>query len=205
MARLARAGRGTRQNKTTVWYERSRVGTLTRATDGAIGFTYDPTWLASDTAFPAASALPLSKAKWQGEPVVAAFDNLLPDAEGELREKIAARVGAPGKDVFSLLSVLGRDCVGALQFLPVDEAPAEQDMQYRVISEEEMVADLKNLTAAPLAQGEDEDFRISIAGAQEKTAYLHVDGQWAKPRGITPTSHIFKTPMVILPGPLRSI
>ena len=201
MARIARAGRRTRQSKTAVWYERSRVGTLTRATDGAIAFTYDPAWLASEAAFPVASALPLSRPKWQGDPVVAAFDNLLPDAEGELREKIAARVGAQGKDAFSLLSVLGRDCVGALQFLPVDEAPAAQDMQYRIISEEEMVADLKNLTAAPLALGEDEDFRISIAGAQEKTAYLRVDGRWAKPRGITPTSHIFKTPMGILPGP----
>ncbi|MCC5968943.1 MAG: HipA domain-containing protein [Pararhodobacter sp.] len=201
MVRIARAGRRTRQNKTAVWYERSRVGTLTRATDGAIGFTYDTGWLASDIAFPVSSALPLSKAKWQGDPVAAAFDNLLPDAEGELREKIAARVGAQGKDVFSLLSVLGRDCVGALQFLPVDEAPAEQDMQYRIISEEELVADLKNLAAAPLAQGDDEDFRISIAGAQEKTAYLRVEGEWAKPRGITPTSHIFKTPMGILPGP----
>jgi serine/threonine-protein kinase HipA len=201
MARNTRAGRSTRQSKTAVWYERSKVGTLTRATDGAISFNYDPSWLLSDTAFPVASALPLSKAKWQGDPVVAAFDNLLPDAEGELREKIAARVGASGKDAFSLLSVLGRDCVGALQFLPVDESPSEQDMQYRIISEEEMVADLKNLAAAPLAQGEDDDFRISIAGAQEKTAYLYVDGHWAKPRGITPTSHIFKTPMGILPGP----
>ncbi|MBQ2262483.1 MULTISPECIES: type II toxin-antitoxin system HipA family toxin [unclassified Yoonia] len=201
MARIARAGRRTRQNKTAVWYERSRVGNLTRATDGAIGFTYDPAWLASETAFPVASAMPLSKAKWRGDPVAAAFDNLLPDAEGELREKIAARVGAQGKDVFSLLSVLGRDCVGALQFLPVDEAPAEQDMQYRIMSEEEMVADLNNLAAAPLALSDDEDFRISIAGAQEKTAYLRVDRQWAKPRGITPTSHIFKTPMGILPGP----
>lgn len=201
MSRIARPARGTRQRKTAVWYERSRVGTLKRATDGAISFTYDPAWLVSETAFPVASALPLLKATWQGNPVVAAFDNLLPDAEGELREKIAARVGAQGKDVFSLLSVLGRDCVGALQFLPMDDAPAEQDMQYRIILEEEMVADLKNLAAAPLAQGVDEDFRISIAGAQEKTAYLHVDGQWAKPRGITPTSHIFKTPMGILPGP----
>lgn len=201
MARIARAGRRTRQSKTAVWYERARVGTLTRATDGAIAFTYDPDWLASEAAFPVASALPLIRLKWQGDPVVAAFDNLLPDAEGELREKIAARVGAQGKDVFSLLSVLGRDCVGALQFLPVDEAPSEQDMQYRVISEEEMVADLKNLATAPLALGEDEDFRISIAGAQEKTAYLRIDGQWAKPRGITPTSHIFKTPMGLIPGP----
>lgn len=201
MARITRAGRRTRQSKTAVWYERTKVGTLRRATDGAISFTYEPGWLVSDTAFPVASALPLSKATWQGDPVFAAFDNLLPDAEGELREKIAAGVGAQGKDVFSLLSVLGRDCVGALQFLPMDEVPAEQDMQYRIISEEEMVADLKNLAAAPLAQGDDEDFRISIAGAQEKTAYLRVDGQWAKPRGITPTSHIFKTPMGILPGP----
>jgi serine/threonine-protein kinase HipA len=201
MARVARAGRRIRQSKTAVWYERARVGTLTRATDGAIAFTYDPGWLASEAAFPVASALPLTKLKWQGDPVVSAFDNLLPDAEGELREKIAARVGAQGKDVFSLLSVLGRDVVGALQFLPLDEAPSEQDMQYRVISDEEIVADLKNLAAAPLALGEDEDFRISIPGAQEKTAYLHINGQWAKPWGITPTSHIFKTPMGIIPGP----
>ena len=154
MARIPRADRRTRQNKTAVWYERSKVGILTRATDGAISFNYDPSWLVSDAAFPVASALPLSKAKWQGDPVVAAFDNLLPDEEGELREKIAARVGASGKDAFSLLSVLGRDCVGALQFLPLDESPSEQDMQYRIISEEEMVADLQNLAASPLAQGE---------------------------------------------------
>lgn len=201
MARNARPGHRKRISRTAVWYERTRVGTLMRAIDGAITFVYDPAWQASDKAFPVASALPLTQTKWQGEPVIAAFDNLLPDAEGELREKIAARVGATGKDAFSLLSVLGRDCVGALQFLPVDETPSEQDMQYRSISEDEMVADLKNLAAAPLAQGEDEDFRISIAGAQEKTAYLRVNGQWAKPRGITPTSHIFKTPMGILPGP----
>src|SRR5690606_26673680 len=96
---------------------------------------------------------------------------------------------------------LGRDCVGALQFLAPDEEPAALDMDYREISAEEMLADLKNLAAAPLALGDDEDFRISIAGAQEKTAYLRVGDHWAKPRGITPTSHIFKTPMGILPGP----
>ncbi len=201
MGRLTRRRSGIRRNKTAVWYERARVGTLIRATDGGISFSYDADWLAADAAFPVASAIPLTQSNWQGDPVIAAFDNLLPDAEGELREKIATRVGAMGKDVFSLLSVLGRDCVGALQFLPMEEEPADQDMAYREISEAEMVADLKNLAAAPLAQGEDEDFRISIAGAQEKTAYLRVAGHWAKPRGITPTSHIFKTPMGILPGP----
>lgn len=201
MARLARRRVGIRRSKTAVWYERTRVGTLIKATDGGVAFSYDPGWLTSDVAFPVASVLPLTQADWKGDPVIAAFDNLLPDAEGGLREKIAARVGAEDKDVFSLLSALGRDCVGALQFLPLEEEPSAQDMDYRTISEEEMVADLKNLAAAPLALGDDEDFRISIAGAQEKTAYLRVGGHWAKPRGITPTSHIFKTPMGVLPGP----
>jgi serine/threonine-protein kinase HipA len=201
MSRLARRRAGIRRSKTAVWYERTRVGTLIKDTDGGIAFSYDPAWLASDLAFPVASVLPLTQGDWKGDPVIAAFDNLLPDAEGELREKIAERVGAEGKDVFSLLSALGRDCVGALQFLLLEEEPAAQDMDYRQISEEEMVADLKNLAAAPLALGEDEDFRISIAGAQEKTAYLRIGDHWAKPRGITPTSHIFKTPMGILPGP----
>lgn len=201
MGRAARGQAGRGRNTTAVWFERSRVGSLIRAADGGIRFAYDPSWLASDQAFPVASALPLTQQTWKGAPVIAAFDNLLPDAEGALREKIAARVGAAGKDVFSLLSALGRDCVGALQFLPPEAEPAAQDMDYRAISPQEMVADLQNLAAAPLALGEDDDFRISIAGAQEKTAYLRVANLWAKPRGITPTSHIFKTPMGVLPGP----
>jgi serine/threonine-protein kinase HipA len=105
--RASRRRAGMRRNKTAVWYERSRVGTLIRASDGGISFSYDPSWRASETAFPVASALPLTQETWKGDPVFAAFDNLLPYAEGDLREKIAARVGAAGKDVFPLLSALG--------------------------------------------------------------------------------------------------
>ena len=46
---------------------------------------------------------------------------------------------------------------------------------------------------------DDDDFRISIAGAQEKTALLKIDKQWTKPIGATPTSHIMKLPMGELP------
>jgi serine/threonine-protein kinase HipA len=86
MARTVRRRPGIRRNKTVVWFERAHVGTLTKASDGGISFSYDPAWLAAETAFPVASALPLTQADWKGDPVVAAFDNLLPDAEGELRE-----------------------------------------------------------------------------------------------------------------------
>jgi len=46
----------------------------------------------------------------------------------------------------------------------------------------------------------DADFRISLAGAQEKTAFLWWEGQWYAPRGATPTSHIFKLPMGLVGG-----
>lgn len=157
--------------------------------------------MSAASAFPVSSNLPLSQQKWRGGPVIAAFDNLLPDAEGELRANIAQRIGASGTDVFSLLSSLGRDCVGALQFLPEGEVPEVGIMTYDMTSPDEMAGNLKNLANAPLGLSENEDFRISIAGAQEKTAYLRVQDGWARPQGTTPTSHIFKTPIGILPGP----
>ena len=42
---------------------------------------------------------------------------------------------------------------------------------------------------------EKNDFRISIAGAQEKTALLNIDNRWYLPTGSTPTTHILKLPI----------
>ncbi|MFM5067368.1 HipA domain-containing protein [Aeromonas caviae] len=42
---------------------------------------------------------------------------------------------------------------------------------------------------------EQEEFRISIAGAQEKTALLYLDGRWCLPLNATPTTHIIKLPI----------
>ena len=39
------------------------------------------------------------------------------------------------------------------------------------------------------------DFRISIAGAQEKTALLWHQEKWCLPQSTTPTSHIIKLPI----------
>ncbi|EFA1956911.1 autotransporter outer membrane beta-barrel domain-containing protein [Escherichia coli] len=39
------------------------------------------------------------------------------------------------------------------------------------------------------------DFRISVAGAQEKTALLRIGNDWCIPKGITPTTHIIKLPI----------
>jgi len=60
------------------------------------------------------------------------------------------------------------------------------------------VAALLRATTTPQVIGlarDDTDLRISIAGAQEKTALLQRDGRWYLPRGATPTTHILKLPL----------
>src|SRR5579863_1875455 len=176
------------------------VGQLLRETSGAISFQYDPSWLDWQSALPVSLSLPLRKQRYIGAPVLAVFENLLPDSDA-LRRQIAARARAQGTDAYSLLAAIGHDCVGALQFLPGGSAPAPAGVIDAVpVSERQIAAILDNLAIAPLGITEDESFRISIAGAQEKTALLRWNGQWCKPRGTTATTHIFKPSIGKLPN-----
>src|SRR5271168_2763184 len=99
------------------------VGHLVKEPGGAIEFRYDESWLAFDQPFPVSLSLPLREEAYRGEPVVAVFENLLPDSEA-LRRRVAEKVGAAGTDAYSLLSQIGRDCVGALQFIAEGEDAA---------------------------------------------------------------------------------
>ncbi len=176
------------------------VGQLRREKSGAIDFQYDEGWLAWEYAMPVSLSLPLREDRYIGAPVIAVFDNLLPD-NTEIRKRVSARMQAGGTDAYSLLAAVGRDCVGALQFLPEDEAPnALDDISGEELNEQRMDNILSDLKAAPLGLGQDHEFRISIAGAQEKTAFTRWKGKWFLPHGTTPTTHIFKPQIGELPG-----
>jgi serine/threonine-protein kinase HipA len=176
------------------------VGVLRRATSGAIDFQYDQQWLDWENTFAISLSLPLREDRYIGDPVIAVFDNLLPDTD-DMRNTIAARQHANGTDAYSLLSAIGRDCVGALQFIPMGEKSGKAgDIDATPASDEQIAERLSNLAAAPLGIDDDEDFRISIAGAQEKTAYLYWKNNWHVPHGSTPTTHIFKPQIGVLDG-----
>src|SRR6516164_8014127 len=98
------------------------VGRLSRQSSGAIDFQYAADWLGWEQAFPVSLSLPLREDRFIGDPVIAVFDNLLPDND-QIRRRLAERVGAGGSDAYSLLAAVGRDCVGALQFLPDGDDP----------------------------------------------------------------------------------
>jgi len=177
-----------------------RVGLLRREASGAVNFRYAPEWLDWEYTFPISLSLPLSEDPYVGTTVLNVLDNLLPDS-AEIRKRVAERVGAEGTDAYSMLTALGHDCVGALQFLPEghDPGPAGK-VDGQPVDDDEIADILKNLASAPLGLSEDDDFRISLAGAQEKTALLKQDGRWYKPSGTTATTHILKPQIGRLPN-----
>ncbi len=176
------------------------VGQLRRESSGAIDFTYDPSWLGWNNAIPVSVSLPLREDRYIGAPVLAVFDNLLPDND-DIRRRVAERSHADGADAYSLLTAIGRDCVGALQFLPAGEDPGKPGtIEGGVLTDKEIAGIISDLGRNPLGIGPDQEFRISLAGAQEKTALLRWKDKWYRPHGTTATTHILKPQIGHLPN-----
>lgn len=176
------------------------VGQLVREPSGGVSFAYARDWLEWEHRMPVSLSLPLQENRYSGAPVMAVFDNLLPDSD-LIRRGVAERVGAEGVDAFSLLSQIGRDCIGALQFLPDGQEPQPMsELTGEPVDNDQIGAILSDLDLAPLGIRRENDFRISVAGAQEKTALFRKDGQWIEPTGTTPTTHIIKPQIGRLPN-----
>ena len=190
-----------------VWMNGEHVGTWAATRSGVPSFSYDAQWMRSPSARALSLSLPLTAdGEHRGDLVAHYFDNLLPDSAA-IRKRLATRFKTRSTAAFDLLAAIGRDCVGAVQLLPegaeptgwnrVDASPLSDDQVERQL--------IEATSAAPLGQRHDNDdsLRISIAGAQEKTALLRIGGRWHRPRGATPTSHILKLPLGLV-GNLRA-
>jgi len=175
-----------------------RVGRWSVNASGTHEFTYDEGWLTAPNARPISLSLPLAPPDftYSGKTVASFFDNLLPDS-AEIRQRIRARYGTLSTAPFDLLTEIGRDCVGALQLLPENEQPLWiASIAAADLDDNELETILTEVTSPGLGTRKNADaFRISIAGAQEKTALLFHDGKWKLPRGSTPTTHILKLPL----------
>lgn len=187
-----------RQQHLVIWMNGIKVG-FWKKSKGEDALQYLPEWSADAQGRPLSLSLPFTPGDqiWRGNVVRDYFDNLLPDSEG-IRRRLAMRYQAESLDPFDLLTELGKDCVGAIQLLKEGDEPTDlYCVKYRPLSESEIAQTLRNTTAASLPgrQSDTGDLRLSIAGAQEKTALLWHEDRWCMPEGNTPTTHIFKLPL----------
>jgi serine/threonine-protein kinase HipA len=191
-------GRPSHSRTLSVWTNGQRVGIWTFNRRSEHSLQYDSEWMSSLAGRPLSLSLPFTgDVALKGDRVRNFFDNLLPDSE-TIRLRIATRFKTEGAEAFDLLQAIGRDCVGAVQLLDEDETPTDvQSIMGTPLSESEIESLLIQTTrSGPMGNLEDEeDLRISLAGAQEKTALLWHQGQWMRPHGATPTTHILKLPI----------
>lgn len=200
-------GRRSHTQALYLWMNGAFVGTWSMRPHVGDILQYDDNWVASSQGRPLSLSLPFTPGNQphRGHAVRAWFENLLPDSK-DIRERVARRFQAGSTEAFALLAEIGRDCVGALQILPDNTPPKSvQEVTATPLSDAQVAHVLRNTLApeSPVSRESDgAGFRISIAGAQEKTALLWLNGQWRLPHGATPTTHIFKLPLGLV-GNLR--
>ena len=195
-------GRANKSRALAVWMNGEHVGEWRLLAGGSHEFVYAESWLSSPTARPISLSLPLRPSR---EPYRAGvqtfFANLLPDNQ-QILERIQRRFHTGSTTAFDLLREIGRDCVGALQLLPMEEGvPDVRHVTGEPLTTDNIAQLLAGSLGSPFGQQEAEAdaFRISLAGAQEKTALLWHAGTWHRPTGATPTTHILKLPIGISP------
>lgn len=183
------------------------VGEWTTLRSGTPLFRYTPTWSQSPHARALSLSMPITAdLNVRGSVVDNYFDNLLPDNPA-IRRRIRERFSTRSTQAFDLLEAIGRDCVGAVQLLPIHQEPISWNrVEATRLNDAEMEQLLLAVPSSPpfghpdsnRGHEHDDDFRISIAGAQEKTALLSMGGAWYRPHGATPTTHILKLPLGVV-------
>ena len=185
----------------SVWMNGERVGSWFNR-NGVHELVYDEQWAASPRGRPLSLSLPIvpGNVPHRGDVVRTFFENLLPDRP-DVRNRIRDRFRAASSKAFDLLGEIGRDCVGAVQLLhPDEEPPIVQTIEGIPLSDDAVARHLEAASGLRLPGFDFEDFRISLAGAQEKTAFLWHRETWQKPLGATPSTHIFKLPLGVIGG-----
>jgi serine/threonine-protein kinase HipA len=173
------------------------AGRVRRDARGRLSFIYDDAWRNAAGAYPLSLSMPLA-AKEHGSAVIEAFLwGLLPDNE-QVLTRWASKFHVSARNVFALISNVGEDCAGAVQFLTPERLNAVRsgkEGKIEWLSESDIAERLETLRADHAAWRLPRDTgQFSLAGAQPKTALLLQNSRWGIPSGRLPTTHILKPP-----------
>jgi serine/threonine-protein kinase HipA len=173
------------------------VGRVHRDAHGRLTFAYDDTWRKAADAYPLSLSMPLGAQEHRRSVIEAFLWGLLPDNELVL-SRWAAKFHVSPRNVFALISHVGEDCAGAVQFVMPDRLSAirsGKEDKVEWLEEADVAKRLQTLRADHAAWRLPRDTgQFSLAGAQPKTALLFQNGRWGIPSGRLPTTHILKPP-----------
>lgn len=173
------------------WCFGTVAGTLEDHADG-LTFTYASAWLAEGHP-PLSQSLPLDGSAEVGA-AAAFFGGLLP--EGTPRAVLARQLGVSEQNDFSLLAALGGDTAGAISLLTPGTHPPTGHGDVTWLSDAALAEEIDQLPSRPMHADEDGEYRLSLAGAQDKLpVVVGADGRVGLTRGGTPSTHILKTPI----------
>ena len=170
----------------SVWLYGELAGYLNQNEEGKLHFEYS-----ENAKYRLSLSLPQDKKEYVGKECAGFFNGLLPEGE-QVRKSIAKKYGINYKNDFSLLSKIGYDCAGAVSFVyEKEEMPEFFEIKGKVLSEDELKKHILELPKKPLGMNNGE-IRLSLAGAQDKTAVLVIDDKIALADKNIPTTHILK-------------
>ena len=174
------------KNSLKVYWNSDFVGVLSKDELGGVCFEY-----ADGVKYPISLSLPLRKEVYLNKECRGFFNGLLPEGEN-VRVAIGKKYGINPKNDFSILKAVGYDCAGALAFFEDEQKNLKEyhEIQGKILSDDELEKYILELPKKPLALGS--DMRLSLAGAQDKTAVIIIDGKIALPEKDVPTTHILK-------------
>ncbi len=150
-------------------------------------FAYNDEYLSAGDSEPISISLPLQKGSFTPDQTRNFFESLLP--EGFSRTAVADWIKADENDYLTILSVLGRECLGAIKII---EGETNSKAEYELLSEKR----IKELAAEGATKSTQIllETHLSLTGATGKVG-LYFDessGKWYLPKGDAPSTHIVK-------------
>ena len=159
---------------------------------GGLRFAYDPDWLTVGMP-PLSQSLPLD-GSFDSAAVAAFFGGLSP--EGTPRDLLARRLGVSSGNDFGLLAAVGGDTAGAISLQSPGKLPSPPANDVAWLDDEALITLIDELPTRPMHADEDGEYRLSLAGVQDKLpVVVGEDGRIGLTKGQTPSTHILKTPI----------